>query len=280
MRVPSRRPVFLVALLTLLVLAPTAPARAQAADPAPYLALGDSVAYGWDAVTAPGAAATPSFHVGYPEVLAEDAGLAVTNASCPGETSGPLIDLAAPDNGCTTVRDLAGLKTDWGTGSQLDVAVAFLEANPDTALVTLTVGANDLFLCQRDTVDGCTRAEFAAVVARLGRNLAETISTLRDTGYPGPIVLVSYYALDYRDPIQVALSATSRAVFGAVALAFDDVRVADGLGAFWRASWRSGGDPCGAGLLLKLPSGGCDIHTSPAGDQVLADAVAQVVDLG
>src|ERR1700692_2390125 len=54
-----------------------------------YLALGDSVAFGYappQAVPAPNYANAGSF-VGYPEDVAELLGERVSNASCPGETS-------------------------------------------------------------------------------------------------------------------------------------------------------------------------------------------------
>jgi hypothetical protein len=38
-----------------------------------------------------------------------------------------------------------------------------------------------------------------------------------------------------------------------------------------------GGDPCAAGLLIKLPDGTCNIHPSPAGHLLLARAIEDVV---
>lgn len=53
--------------------------------------------------------------------------------------------------------------------------------------------------------------------------------------------------------------------------------VADGFAAFEDPSLASGGDPCAAGLLIKLPDGTCNIHPSPAGQQLLAGAIAKAI---
>ena len=46
--------------------------------------------------------------------------------------------------------------------------------------------------------------------------------------------------------------------------------MADGMTAFSEAA---NGDPCAAGLLIAMPDGTCDVHPTPAGAQVLADAI-------
>lgn len=285
-----RRPTLLslsLALGLLLTLVAAAPANANNGTAVPYLALGDSLVYGWDIVTQP-SNVPPSSHVGYPETLAARSPLVATNASCPGETSASFVDRANPDNGCSIVEAFLGLKVDWEGGSQLDFAEAFLAANPDTGLVSIQLGANDLFLCQRgddDDGDGfpeCTAAEFAGVLQQTAANLTTSLTRLRATGYEGPIVLVGYYALDYGDPASVTISQASMGVLEAIAGsgAFGDVVVADGFAAFEQASRRAGGDVCAAGLILPLPGGGCDIHTTPTGDRVLAQAVRRSLDLG
>lgn len=276
----ARRVRILLTLVVSLVLVPAAAGQAASPPSVPYLALGDSVPYGWDVVTQP-ATVAPSLHAGYPEMLADRSPLEVTNASCPGETSGHFIDLSEPDNGCEFVKAYLGLKADWGSGSQLDFAEAFLADNPDTGLVTIMLGANDLFLCQAGS-GGCSLAEFQAVLAQTATNLAHILTALRATGYDGTIALVGYYSLDYRDPTQTFFSQASLATLEALAsdAAFGDVVVADGFAAFEQASRRTGGDVCAAGLLLVEDDGSCDVHTSPRGDRVLAQAVHRAVDMG
>src|SRR6516164_9891442 len=67
-----------------------------------YLALGDSVAFGYvppQAVPAPNYLDQHSF-VGYPELLAQRLDEHVANASCPGETTGSMLSTSAQSNGC------------------------------------------------------------------------------------------------------------------------------------------------------------------------------------
>ena len=64
-------------------------------------------------------------------------------------------------------------------------------------------------------------------------------------------------------------------VITAVGTAFG-AKLADGFGAFQRASLTNQGDPCKAGLLVKLPDGTCDVHPSPQGQKLLAGAVLAV----
>lgn len=275
---------FVAALALALTLVPAAPVDASDGTAVPYLALGDSLPYGWDVVTQP-FTSPPSSHVGYPETLAARSPLVVTNAACPGETSGSFIDRTTLDNGCGFVAGAVGLKVDWGGGSQLDFATQFLLDNPDTGLVTLQLGANDLFLCEAgatgDGEPGCTEAEFFEVLTTTATNIALSLGALRTTGYAGPIVLVAYYALDYNDPASVAISQASRSALQGIAASglFGDVAVADGFAAFEQASRRTGGDPCTAELLLPGPVV-CDVHTTPSGDRVMAQAVRRAIDLG
>ena len=75
-------------------------------------------------------------------------------------------------NGCNAAR-AAGLPlhTDY-TGTQLGFAVAFLQSNPDLRLVTLDLGANDLFLCGHPTATGCASdTEFNTALEVYGQNL-------------------------------------------------------------------------------------------------------------
>ncbi|MEV7092461.1 SGNH/GDSL hydrolase family protein [Amycolatopsis sp. NPDC051045] len=256
----------------------TAPAEA-AGQHGRYLALGDSVAFGYR----PGAVTPRSDYLnaanfrGYAEKYASLRGLRLANASCPGETTASMLTAGAQSNGCeNSLGSPVGYRTSFPlhvrySGTQLDYAVAYLRAHPDTRLVSLTVGANDLFLCQNTTPDHCT-SSFPAALQQLERNLAGVLGALR-AQYRGPLVLVSYYSLDYRDPVQVSQVKALDSVLGRVARRYHGA-IADGFTAFRWASLRSGGDPCAAGLLIALPGGGCDVHPTAAGHRVLATALA------
>ena len=259
-----------------------ATAPASATTRGGYLALGDSVAFGYrpSAVTPPADYLDAANFTGYAEKYAAARGLQLANASCPGETTASLIKAGAQSNGCeNSVGSPFGYRTLFPLhvaypGTQLDYAVRYLREHRDTRLVTLTVGANDLFVCQRTTADQCTGTDFQATVDTVSRNVATIFGALREAAqYRGELVLVSYYSLDYRDQTQVrrvraldtALSTVTRRYHG---------RIADGLTAFRLASLPSGGDPCAAGLLIALPTGGCDVHPTAAGHRVLAAALA------
>lgn len=260
-----------------LLLSATPASAAQVHD---YLALGDSVAFGFDPrVVAAGGASDPSNFAGYPEALATMFPLSLTNASCPGEASGGFISLASPlDNGCRGYRSVFPLHVSYTT-SQLDFAIAYVHAHPRAKLITIDLGANDLFLLQRACggESGCVLAGLPALLATLRGNLQTIYAQLRDDGgFHGRLVALSYYALDYRDPTQVAVISAINGVVASVTTAQPAGFVADGFTAFAAASGPSG-SPCAAGLLIRLSATTCDVHPSPAGQDVLARAIRAVV---
>jgi lysophospholipase L1-like esterase len=242
-----------------------------------YLALGDSLPFGFNPLLVdPTMPTDPTRFVGYPELAAPQLRLALTNASCPGQTSAGFISLDASDNGCNAAR-AAGLPLHVAyTGTQLDFALSFLQSNPNTGLVTLDLGANDLFLCGHDTAIGCASdAEFSAALAVYGQNLATILTAIRGV-YDGKLVDVTYYSTNYDDTQVTNSTAALNAVTTQVIDQFNGT-VADGFEAFAAATDAYGGDTCAAGLLIPLPSGGCDVHPSEAGAQLLADTLVAAV---
>jgi lysophospholipase L1-like esterase len=164
------------------------------------------------------------------------------------------------------------------SGSQLDFAVNFLEDHRQTKLVSLMIGANDGFLCQKTTADHCV-SEFPALLKSVAGNVTTILAAIRhEAHYPGQVVIVNYYSLNYADPTQTALSLGLNQAVDAAAAPYN-VAVADGFGAFAAAAAPFGGNVCAAGLLAPLASGGCGthIHPSAAGQALLAQAVEQVV---
>jgi lysophospholipase L1-like esterase len=262
----------------------TAPAEATTHH-GRYLALGDSVAFGYrpGAVTPASDYLNPANFSGYAEKYAALHRLRLANASCPGETTASMLTAGAQSNGCeNSLGSPSGYRTLFPlhvayAGTQIDYAVQYLRAHSDTRLVTLTIGANDLFLCQNTTPDHCTGPDFQAALGQVSRNLAALLGAVRDRAhYRGDLVLVSYYSLDYRDPAQVTQVKAIDAALAGVTRRYHGT-VADGFTAFRLASLRSGGDPCAAGLLIKLPGGGCDVHPTAAGHRALAAALAVAV---
>jgi lysophospholipase L1-like esterase len=264
---------------------PTPPASpVQNTNGPGYLALGDSIAFGYRPgdVTSAAQYLNPANFTGYPEDVAKALGLDAANASCPGETSASLINPDAPSNGCETSGDGSPgyrslpLHVSY-TGSQLGYAVSYLRKHPDTRLVTIDIGANDMFRCQYTTADHCTGADFGQALASVTQNLDTILNALRNQAhYRHDLVVLTYYALNYGNRTSVTQTQELNAALTGPAARYG-ARLADGFGAFRAASARSGGDTCAAGLRIRLPSGSCDEHPSAHGQQVLAAAVQRAI---
>lgn len=248
-----------------------------------YLALGDSVSFGY---REPANLPTPDYSrpdtfVGYPENVAADLGVRLTNAACPGETSGSFIDTSAPSNGCEAgngvpgYRDLYPLHTSY-SGSQLHFAVQYLRHNRQTRLVSLMIGANDTLRCQATTSDQCA-SELPGVLRTLGANVRTILDGIRhDAHYRGQLVIVDYYSLDSSSAAQNAQSQALNQAIDTATRPYG-VEFADGYGAFQRAAVQAGGHTCAAGLLTTLTTGGCGVHPSVAGQALLTLAVERAV---
>jgi lysophospholipase L1-like esterase len=251
-----------------------------------YLALGDSVAFGYvppQAVPAPNYNRPRSF-VGYPELLGRRLHERDVNASCPGETTASMLVAGAQSNGCeNSLGSPVGYRTLYPLhvhyrGTQMQFALRYLAFHRHTRLITIDIGANDAFLCQETTVDQCgSPVEFAGVAAQITSNLGTILKDLRGQAhYRGPIVVLTYYSLSYSDPAQIQSTEALDSVIAGAATANGAI-VADGFAAFQAPSLASGGDPCAAGLLIKLPGGTCNIHPSRAGHRLLAKAILKAL---
>jgi lysophospholipase L1-like esterase len=272
--------------LVVATLTPSLPASATAKSTSMgnYLALGDSVAFGYrpSGATPPPNYNDPSSLVGYPEDLGRALQMKVVNASCPGETTGSMIAAGAQSNGCeNSVGSSLGYRSFFPlhvkySGTQMAFAVSYLEHH-STQLVTINIGANDAFVCQETTSDQCTSGpELEALIAQIRENLTTIYSEIRNEAhYTGPLVALSYYSLNYSVPIDNAESQLLNAVIAKVTKRFGGI-MANGYRAFKVASAGFGGDPCAAGLLVKV-SGGCNIHPSATGHLLLAGAIAQAL---
>jgi lysophospholipase L1-like esterase len=265
--------------------ASAAPASGPAAN-GTYLALGDSVAFGYvppEAVPAPNYRSANSF-VGYPEDLGKALRLGVWNASCPGETTASMFVPGAQSNGCeNSLGSSTGYRTQFPLhvqykGTQMEYALKYLAVHRHTQLVTIDIGANDAFLeealCKNDPT--CILDGFPALLNEIGTNLATMYQEIRDVAhYQGLLVALTYYSTNYNDQTTVNLVTAINNVITSVTEAFGG-EVADGFAAFKVGSGTSG-DPCAAGLLIKLPDGTCNIHPSPAGHLLLAQAIENVL---
>ncbi|HEX3796359.1 MAG TPA: SGNH/GDSL hydrolase family protein [Acidimicrobiales bacterium] len=285
--------VVLIVPLTLTSAGTTPPAEAAVSAHEPsYLALGDSITFGFrEGSTVPPPAYTDArSFVGYPEDVGAALGWRVVNAACPGETAASFINVRALSNGCETfATGRPGYRGSFPLhvtyrGPQLRYAVTYLRAHPETKLVSLMIGVNDLFACVATTADHCT-SEHGEVLGKIADDVAHILGTIRKSGrYTGQIVVVNYYSLSSADSVGSAalFDDTGIAQLNAAvdhAAAPFAVSVASGEGVFQSAALQSGGDSCVAGLLTQLKGGGCGIHPSVAGQAVLALAVERVIRL-
>lgn len=254
-----------------------------------YLALGDSVTFGYQesaVVPAPNYKNASSF-LGYPELLGKELHLTVANAACPGETSISLINPSGPSNGCESSPGAphVGYRRSFPLhvkykGSQLAYAVSYLRAHKNVRLVSLMIGANDLFRCQETTKDGCTsKSEQQAVFSTVSHNVRKILSAIRTKAhYGGQLAIVNYYSLDYSSSFITGIVKALNTTVDGAAKPFQ-AEIANGFAEFKLASLRSGSNPCTAGLLTQTGGGTCGVHPSYAGQSLLAQAVEKAIRL-
>jgi lysophospholipase L1-like esterase len=254
-----------------------------------YLALGDSVAFGYKPPP-PGQIPfppLPGIYIGYPEMIAQQTPAldGLTSLACPGETSGSFLVAGAPDAGCIPFKTFLGLKTEYRPRTQDAETVATLVNGSGIKLVTLSIGGNDLVLIQQACLAdpnfaACILRKLPAALSAYGKNLTKILTRIRvDGGYRGKLVLMTQFSPDYRDPVQTGGIAALNLVMRAVAAQFR-AEVADGFAAFALASLPKGGNTCAAGLLVPYPPGQtttCDVHPTDKGQKILADMVLREI---
>ena len=262
------------------------PAQAASAGHT-YLALGDSVAFGTDPNRDPRVA---SNMVGYPDYVASSLNLKDVNASCPGEATGGFISLHGLDNVCRPYRFTFGLPLHVSySGTQLAFAERYLRAHRGTRLVTINLGANDVFalegpICKLDPT--CIAKGLPKILKHMEANLETIFEGLRDTGYEGLIVALDYYSLQYPD------TSGAQLLNGPMMAAASEyhVLIADGLGAFAGAASAPANPPglagttCAAGLTIVDVTGppppplpNCNVHPTQLGHQLLATAILNAI---
>jgi lysophospholipase L1-like esterase len=249
-----------------------------------YVSLGDSLAAGVQPIGDP----TDLYRTadGYAEQLrtigqARWEKLSLVKLGCPGETTTTMID---------------GGICEYSHGSQLDEAVAFLEAHHQlVAFVTIDIGAND-FPCQTTE---CLPAGFAAIQS----NLPVILSRLRAAAGPDvPIVGMSLYnpflGAWLLGPDGQAFALASSQLLGAVNAVLGtifgaaDVPVADVAGAFSSNDFETlvalpgvGEVPINVAKIClwtwvcAAPPLGPDNHANATGYGVIAGAFADALGL-
>ncbi|HEY7358890.1 MAG TPA: SGNH/GDSL hydrolase family protein [Ktedonobacterales bacterium] len=275
---------FVILASTMLAAPAVRNALAASNRPQEYLALGDSVAFGYSPLLDH---SNISNFIGYPNTAAAALKENLTNASCPGETSSHFIDLSLSDNGCGPYRSVFPLHAAY-SGTQLAFMDTFLQSHPQTLVVSINIGANDLFVLVRQCGGSTTPPEIACIehglpgmLATLSANLDTIYGHIRNVdGYHHKLVGLTYYSLDYSDPVGTQITAAMNQVIAGRTLAWGGI-VADGFGAFQAASAVFGGDTCAAGLRIVLLASPltCDVHPTPAGRDLLGQAIVNALRL-
>ena len=156
------------------------PAGATGGGTVSYLAIGTSLTVGYQ----PSGQTSNGFVDDLLRtVQAQIPELSLRNVGCPGETSASMI--TGKHSACH-----------YAAGSQLDAAVAFLQAHPgQVAFITLEVGANDLVdRCLNPNTGRIGRACAADLLPRLQTRLTQIVDAVRTAAGPDvPIVAMTYY---------------------------------------------------------------------------------------
>jgi lysophospholipase L1-like esterase len=277
------------AFLFVLAALPASANEGRGDDQAGYLALGDSVAFGYSPLLVhAGLAGNPAVFVGYPDIVARSMDLHLVNASCPGETTGGFLSITnKQDYACLGYRFQFGFPLHVSyPGAQLAFAIQYLSTHHDVRLVTMDIGANDVFKLQA-RCGGAATACFAnglpAVLAGIDTNLRYIYNQIRNVAhYHHTLVTLTYYSLAY----DATTAAGTKALNAPIIDASNDfdATVASGFNAFKsRALATPHKSSCEAGLLIVLsppPTLSCDVHPTPLGRDLLARAVVRAVENG
>ena len=180
-----------VVLAAVLGAAGSSPAAADT-RPTYYVALGDSVAWGFQPKSAKGDTVKFKETGGYVDVVfqalrQESPNLHLEKLACPGERADTMIEGSSPPAGGCDPHQFK-----YEHGSQLADAVAFMQAHAgQIALVTINVGAND--------TAGCAFAQLPvacvdAIKERLTADLNTILTRVMEAADPTvPIVGMTYY---------------------------------------------------------------------------------------
>lgn len=262
-------------LATLAVTLLTATAGACPPDTRPkryYLALGDSIAYGFQTAKA-NAGLPPTAFIGYAEIVAArlrrlNSRTTLINYSCPGEST---TSYAEP---CIWKASGHALHDDY-PAAQRDAALDFLRRNRgQVSPITVSLNGNDIkaYLASCPPGDlACLQAGAAAATTAYGVRLLALLRELRAAAPDADIIVVGAYnpnvgAFAFSDPLFRGVNAAQ-----ASAAATVKARFADPFPVFNPA----GGDAVETAAIcaLTLICTERDGHPSDDGYQALADIV-------
>ena len=245
-----------------------------------YLALGDSIAYGYQAFKARAGLPPSAFNTGYVDVFAAhlreiSRGIRTVNYGCPGESTESFF------NGPCIWTETGHQLHDTFRGSQLQAAITFLRAyRGEVSPITLTLGTNDqpklLGPCTSNgQIDlACVQNGAPAFIAGLAQRLSSILDQLRSAAPDAEIILTGVWdpyfdLLPFTDPLFQAFNASM-----AQAAAARRVRYADPFPIF-----NLQGDlttEMKTLCMLTLFCADHDSHPSDAGCRALASLVFEV----
>ena len=236
----------IAAVLAMLAGAASAEAAAPAKPNTPrkvYLALGDSLAFGYQQAKVIANLPNPSptlFNTGYVNVFqfgssltsstgfnARYPGVQTVNLGCPGETSSTLLNATNSTTGCATYP--FSIHVNHPGQTQIQKAVAVLNANGGKVVpVTIDIGANDLLgLVRSCTTNGvisltCIQSGSTTTFATVQQNLDSALSQIRAVAGYTQIMAVGVYNPLYPAIFQQTLEQTGDPAAAAVAGAESD----------------------------------------------------------
>jgi lysophospholipase L1-like esterase len=224
--------VHLAAVGAAFVLSATAPSAGQRAKFNPpkqyYLALGDSIAYGYQARKARAGLPPAAFNTGYVDVFAGrlrqiQPGLTVVNYGCPGETTTTFIG-----GGCPATTFGFPLH-DAFEGAQLGAAIAFLRAHRgEVSPITLTLWGNDVREFVASCPDeACVARGLPQLVDEVTNNLRFILDHLREAAPDAEIIVTGSWdsyldSLEFADPLFQVLNGSMAATAASTRVRFAD----------------------------------------------------------
>jgi lysophospholipase L1-like esterase len=223
---------------TLATLAVTAgSATAASASPPPrleppkayYLALGDSIPYGFQTSKALAGLPPSAFSTGYADLFAArlrrlQPRIVTVNYSCPGESTASFL---LP---CVWRASGHALHSDY-PGSQLDAALTFLTGHRgNVSPITLSLNGNDASAFLQTCPPGdlaCIRDGAPAAIAAYQARLTSILRQLRSAAPAAEIIVVGAYdpnigAFTFADPLFTQLNKAQRAAATTVRARFAD----------------------------------------------------------
>jgi lysophospholipase L1-like esterase len=158
-----------------------------------YLALGDSITFGFQRHKVHPGVPASAFNTGYVDVFASKLssirpGIEAVNYGCPGETTSSFVS-----GGCVWTATGGPLHVDY-QGSQLDAAVSFLRAHRgQVSPITLHLFGNDIsdFVASCGGDFGCIQQNAPPAISAFAARLQLILQSLRRTAPDAEIIVIS-----------------------------------------------------------------------------------------